>query len=72
MRVLETEVVVRYSMGKKNKHKLRKSKENEASDSSEDVAGSKLIVPSACPGSLIRDIGKQCRPRSDTTERDVR
>ena len=39
MRVLETAVVARYSMGKKNKHKLRKSKENEASDSSEDIAG---------------------------------
>ena len=39
MRVLETEVASSYSMGKKNKHKLRKSKENEASDSSEDVTG---------------------------------
>ncbi|XP_045195108.1 ubiquitin carboxyl-terminal hydrolase 16-like [Mercenaria mercenaria] len=39
MRVLEKEVVSSYSMGKKNKHKLRKSKENENSDSSEEVSG---------------------------------
>ncbi|KAL4233209.1 Ubiquitin carboxyl-terminal hydrolase 16 [Mactra antiquata] len=39
MRVLEKEVVSPYSMGKKNKHKLRKSKENENSDSSEEVSG---------------------------------
>jgi hypothetical protein len=39
MRVLEKEVVSTYSMGKKNKHKLRKSKENENSDSSEEVSG---------------------------------
>lgn len=39
MRVLEKEIVSPYSMGKKNKHKLRKSKENEASDSSEEVSG---------------------------------
>ena len=35
MRVLEKEVT--YSMGKKNKHKLSKHKENEISDSSEDI-----------------------------------
>lgn len=39
MRVLEKEVVSSYSMGKKNKHKLRKSMGNENSDSSEEVSG---------------------------------
>ncbi|XP_052809914.1 ubiquitin carboxyl-terminal hydrolase 45-like isoform X2 [Mya arenaria] len=39
MRVLEAKVTVSYSMGKKNKHKLHKHKENEVSDSSEDITG---------------------------------
>ena len=38
MRVLEKEIVSPFNMGKKNKHKIRKCKENELSDSSEEVS----------------------------------
>ena len=36
MRVLETDPSVIYKMGKTKKHKIRKAKENDADDSSED------------------------------------
>ena len=36
MRVLETDPSALYKMGKNKKHKIRKAKENDADDSSED------------------------------------
>lgn len=54
-------MVARYTMGKKNKHKLRKSKENEASDSSEDVAarGCPHVSKSINFSAMKKGLGKQ-------------
>lgn len=61
MRVLETKSPASYSMGKKNKHKLRKSKENEASDSSEEVTarGCPHVSKSINFNAMKKGLGKQ-------------
>lgn len=42
MRVQEVELSISYNMGKNRKHRIRKSKENEADESSEDGLGSEF------------------------------
>ena len=39
MRVLETDSSITYKMGKSKRHRIRKAKENEAEDSSDDAQG---------------------------------
>ena len=36
--MLESETIISYKMGKNKKHRMRKAKENEAEDSSDDAA----------------------------------